>query len=366
MGTPNAAKEETKKTTPTIGTNNNDSSPLPKHEFSPIMALESKFKELTQRGILSSKIVDLYIEKIHNFGRDVKSAPEIESGISTDQASSVLKIVENLLSKGFKNDQVNAIIAVGTGKGGAKGVENFIAEIAGKSPQEVIDTLKSEKGGWRESIVYLSGVVDEDGKPLFKSALESLFNAQEIEEWSNQRRKTNQQYYSSLNAQSPSRELGGKQISAEQYLGAPFTSGELGKKSADKIENMWLKPGGYCLENVQNALNGVGFGLGNLGPYAQASLPRFQSSDKFAEITGSQEKLEDMIKNRQLPPGAIVYCERDNDKRNPNGGAYGDVGIISNNGTIFGYGAGKLDANNQPRLVYGESSKKIQIFIPTV
>jgi len=327
-----------------------------------------EFDKLVGEGWVSKEIANLYKTKLNNNISSSKTGyDDLDAPISAEVGQKIIDTIRSFSGAGYSKEAVNAIVAIGTGKGGAQGVIEFAQLVNGKSPEEIIASLKDPALGWQSTITYLYQLEDEKGSRIFKSALEEVFGAEVLDDWVRKKAAEDEDFRArhSNYQRPPSRSL--EQISADEYRSNPFRSGELGEKAAEIISTMGLIPGGYCLANTQNALNRAGFGMGNMGPYAYKSLTHFENSGKFIEVTGTKQELEAMIRDRTLPEGGVVYSSKYGDRRGYNGDPYGDVGIIIADGRIVGYDRGSLDSNGQPRLVYGSNNTEVlRVFIPKV
>jgi hypothetical protein len=326
-----------------------------------------KFDELVRQDLISERIADLYKTKLKNYISLIKTGyDELDTPIPAATGQAVIDAIEGFAKAGYSKDAINALVAIGTGKGGAQGVIEFADLIKGKSTEDVLASLRNPKAGWQSTITYLYQLKDDDRQRTFKSGLEQLFSEQELTTWQRKKEAEDESYRVLRKNYKPAPSSSTDQISADEFRSNPFSSGNLGQKAAEIISTMQLRPGGYCLQNTQNALNRAGFGLGNMGAYAFKSLTHFEDSGKFIEVTGTKEELKAMIKERTLPEGAVVYSSKFGDRRGAGSDPYGDVGIIVADGRIVGYDRGGMDRNGKPRLVYGDNTEFLRVFIPKV
>lgn len=332
-----------------------------------IAKIVQKFDELATLGFISKSIAELYKTKLNNNVSPGKTGyDELDTPIPAATGQAVIDAIEGFAKAGYSKDAINALIAIGTGKGGAKGVIEFADLIKGKSTEDVLASLRNPEAGWQSTITYLYKLKDDNDQRTFKSGLEQLFSEQELTTWQREKEAEDESYRVLRKNYRPAPSSSTDQISAAEFRSNPFASGNLGQKAAEIISTMQLRPGGYCLQNTQNALNRAGFGFGNMGPYAFKSLTHFEKSGKFIEVTGTKDELEAMIKERTLPEGAVVYSSKVGDSRGAGSDPYGDVGIIVADGRIVGYDRGSMDENGKPRLVYGKNTEVLRVFIPKV
>jgi muramidase (phage lysozyme) len=106
----------------------------------------AKIKDLQEAGFLSPKVAESLIAKLSANGSGLMGQVKPESVLAT------LKAVEELKNKGFSAEAVKAITSVGFGKGGLAGIEKYLTEIKGVTPDKLKDHIQSNNAN---SVVWL-------------------------------------------------------------------------------------------------------------------------------------------------------------------------------------------------------------------
>ena len=171
-----------------------------------IAKIVQKFDELAKSGFISESIAELYKTKLNNNVSPGKTGyDELDTPIPAATGQAVIDAIEGFAKAGYSKDAINALVAIGTGKGGAQGVIEFADLIKGKSTEDVLASLRDPKAGWQSTITYLYQLKNDNDQRTFKSGLEQLFSEQELTTW--QRKKE---------AEDDAKQTGGKQPMEEE------------------------------------------------------------------------------------------------------------------------------------------------------
>jgi muramidase (phage lysozyme) len=105
-----------------------------------------KLDDLVQKNLISKSLADKLREKLTDNGHGLMQK------VGARDVLAALKSVEDLKAKGFSNEAVKAATAIGFGRGGTKGMQDYISDAANIKPEDFLSYAQTNNA---YSIVWL-------------------------------------------------------------------------------------------------------------------------------------------------------------------------------------------------------------------